>query len=404
MLTTFKLMCVLCASLLLFSSIVHCQDDDDDDDDDDHGHGALDEDSSNNYINGFDDMSSGSGNIDELSGGMFDSDSESDPMDFMDSKRRQSFVRRNFPFFFRRRKNDEEESIIQNNPGSYIKQDGQEQISQGGNIQQFGDDGSIHSTGGGNGGSDEGGCSGGCDDDHDHHHHDHHDHHGHHDHHHDHHRHGSRGGHRHGYDDHHRHGSHHDHHNDHHRQDHDHHEEEPHREGHHGGPHDHDNNQHDHDHDHLDHFGHNRKIKHLNDHESILTHQGLAERMQRSTFGDDRLSHPLIHDPFDPEKRSRYHGYDHKQHSLDKAFSTPFHPLVVDPFHQFEQSLSALSSDPHNAFPRGSFYGMDGFYGNSRLVRDKLLSPYALKTTSRKMPCDSGCGGGDDDDRKKKKR
>lgn len=402
----FKFMCVLSFSLLLISSIVHCQDDDDDDDDDDHGQG-LDEDSSNNFINGFDDsLNSGSGNIDELSGGMFDSDSESDPIDFMDSKRRQSFVRRNFPFFFRRSKNDDD-AIIQNNPGSYVSQDGQEHINHGGNFHSSGDD--IHSTGGGDSG--DGGCSGGCDDDHHHHHHDHHDN--------DHHRHSKRGGHGHGHDHDHGHGDHHrrgNHHDDHHRYDHndfnDHHDHPDHHDDHHEH-HGHDGHHGPHDthdpHEHLD-LAHEQERKYNERlHEKYasggpLRPKGLAERMQRSTFGDERLREQPL-DPFDPEKRSRYSGYEHK-HSLEKGF-TPLHPRAalsnfdVDPsfMNHFE---SSLASDPHNSFPRGSFYGLDGFYGNSRLIRDKLLSPYSLKTASKKMPCDSGCDF--DDDKKKKKR
>lgn len=378
----FRIDCVMIflLSLLLVTQVINCQDDDDDEDtDEDHNHN-LEEDATNNYISNFDETpfgSESSEHVDELSGGMFGEDGESDPIDWMDSRRRQSFVRRNFPFFFRRGK-DDDDTIVQSNPGSYVKQDDQEHFNNGaGNIQHMGDDIHSHSSQG------SGGCSGGCDnDDHDHHHHDHH-----HDHHQDHH-------------DHHSHGRHSD-------------------EGH-FDHHDHSINDF-HGHDRLyRRKGNNPHTRHhssgqfdeRNDKRAINNYLGphrnknspVSDRMQRSTGVTGNQVSPIV-DAYDPEKRNRYSGYDSKD-KFQGGFTPMVHKSSRDhsPLPQMHSQLnhpfsSALSPDPHNVFPRGSFFGLDGFYSDSKLMRDKLLSPYTLRATSRKMPSDSEC----DDEKKKKK-
>lgn len=144
------------------------------------------------------------------------------------------------------------------------------------------------------------------------------------------------------------------------------------------------------------------------------------------TVNDGRFHHPRHHprfsshdssdsgrgdDEYDPDRRRRYSGYD----PVDDPRASQRHQM----FRQQRQTLpidfigsSRLHSHPHEAafdvsqdydrFPKGSFFGLDGFYGNSKLVHNRAFSPYGVQTISRKEPCNTGCN--DDEDKKKKKK
>lgn len=85
-------------------------------------------------------------------------------------------------------------------------------------------------------------------------------------------------------------------------------------------------------------------------------------------------------DTYDPDRRRRYTGYDDEQERRSAGY---------------DESGSGSDRDmnqDYDRFPRGSFYGMDGFYaGDSRRVHGRLLAPFRGKPFAPRTPCDGGC-------------
>ena len=124
-------------------------------------------------------------------------------------------------------------------------------------------------------------------------------------------------------------------------------------------------------------------------------------------------------DEFDDDRRRRYSGYDAEDDPKHNFQVKPHYPRE-DPMAMTRNFLSQekqiLSRHPYEAafqvsrdfdrFPKGSFFGLDGLYGESRLVHDRPFPPLRIHTMSnlarmsdyQQRPCDRGC----DEDKKKK--
>lgn len=106
--------CQLGLLLLLISNVVT-----QDDDDEDAGGEDEDDDDSGNYINSFDNFDNnyfpmGSDNYEELPGGVFDADSDGDPIDYMDSTKNNHRVSPRFSIPSLIRSNSREHDTLLN--------------------------------------------------------------------------------------------------------------------------------------------------------------------------------------------------------------------------------------------------------------------------------------------------
>lgn len=141
-----------------------------------------------------------------------------------------------------------------------------------------------------------------------------------------------------------------------------------------------------------------------------------AEEVNHGSYGsassDGRTTSNDDSEEYDPDRRGRYEGYDSSDDAPHKMVQTREedtlhgkvyrqslvnnHDFSTEPLSNHEANFDV--SQDYDRFPKGSFFGLDGFYGNSKLVHERMFSPFGVKTTSRKLPCDSGC---DDEERKK---
>ena len=92
-------------------------------------------------------------------------------------------------------------------------------------------------------------------------------------------------------------------------------------------------------------------------------------------------------DSYDPERRSRYTGYDDE---LEDDSSTDAESRSTEPDSEPRDDFN----QDFDRFPRGTFYGFDGFYGDAKLMHDRLLMNSHLKMKPfyrQNIPCEGDC-------------
>ena len=93
---------------------------------------------------------------------------------------------------------------------------------------------------------------------------------------------------------------------------------------------------------------------------------------------DPNLLNARPEDSYDPDRRRRYTGYDDEEESgLNSHEDAPVIPRDMN--------------QDYDRFPKGSFYGFDGFYGNSKRVHDRLFPTFPAKASDTRPPCDGDC-------------
>lgn len=150
----------------------------------------------------------------------------------------------------------------------------------------------------------------------------------------------------------------------------------------------------------------------INDQVQPMVNFNGQDFVQQEATGSN-FPHPRHHPRFsqendqdyDEDRRRRYSGYGDEHDVQSREEDTmhrqrsPEQDSFLAPLHRHPHEANFDVSQDFDRFPKGSYFGLDGFYGDSKLVHDRIFSPFKVETTSRKVPCDSDC---DDEDNKKK--